>query len=103
MRLGLGFGAHENRCDALVRADVDQVVDGQALRLALALRNLVHAQLEHAPTLGEEEHRGMGVGRQQVPRVVLLAGAAWSFAAGRGPSPFQTYSTTLLGSKHAEL
>ena len=102
MRLALRLRAHEHRRDALVGADVDQVVDRHALGLALALRHLVHTQLEDSAALGEEEHRGVRVCGQQVQRVVLFARAARRVRTRRGLGPFQADTAAFLSPEHAQ-
>src|SRR5256714_11328936 len=101
MRLGLRLGTDEYRGHALAALDLEQVVDGDAFGLALALRDLVHAQLEHAPDLSEEEDRRMCMRGEQVLRVVLLARAARRLATGGGPRALQADPAALLRAEDA--
>ena len=52
----------DHRHDRLVLVQLEQVHNRRAARGSTLHRNLVRAQLEHAPEVGEEQHVGMGGG-----------------------------------------
>ena len=76
----------EERIHLVIAVDIEKVLDGTALRVAVALRNLVTLQPIASSLLGKEEHRLVHGGRINILGEVLVACAG----------TFGTYSTTCL-------
>ena len=70
----------------VIALDVEEVLDGTTLGVAVALRNLVTLQPIASSLLGEEEHRLVHGGRINILGEVLVACTG----------TFGTYSTTCL-------
>src|SRR5260370_28359489 len=62
----------------------------------------MHAQLEDAAALREEEHRSVRMRSQEVQRVVFLARTARRVAPGGWLRSFEPDATSFLSAEHAE-
>ena len=73
----IGESLHINICHhAVVRVDLQKVLNGAAFRCACAFGNLVNLKPEAAAHLGKEEHCAVHVGVVHVLDKVLVAGVA---------------------------
>src|SRR5260370_42487049 len=61
----------------------------------------MHAQLEDAAALREEEHRSVRMRSQEVQRVVFLARTARRVAPGGWLRSFEPHATSFLSAEHA--
>src|SRR5205807_9113553 len=95
------LGADEDGADAFALGDVDQVVDGDALRLPFAVRNLVHAELEDPARLRQEEHRRVRVRDQKMLGVVRLPRSGRSVAGRLRLGAPEPDAAALLGTEGA--